>query len=490
MVASIPPVPTLNAAIYCRVSRDKTGARLSVERQEADCRDLAQRLGVSIVAVLVDNDMEAYSGKPRPGYKRLLELMRSGGIATVISWHTDRIHRNPLELEEYLVVSDEGSVNTQTVKSGLLDLSTPAGRLMARNMAAFARYEVEHMKERLQAAKLQKAKEGEFRGGQRPFGFEPRRVALRDEEAQIVLAMTRAVINGSSYNAVAYEYNRRGVLTQHGKTWNAIKIKNLLERPINAGLDEHKGVLRPAKSPAIVSPGEWQALQVAIERNRRKSPHPGRCRKYPLNGRIFCGNCGKKMFHKRKQQRDGTYKPQVACGKSDPTTGLFTGCGKVSRMVAPIEDLVFESVAYRLASPEFGMALKMQESNARSIEDLRTRSAQIEARIAEATEDYYTNNLLSRDEFQRIKIQLDAAAEGVSREIASEYSQRLSVDLDLSGDIKQALANANIAKQRDVLSALGLTVYVDPRPKEKGYTCPEYKGSKFDPNLIRMEWTV
>ena len=60
------------AAIYCRISDDRAGAGLGVARQEADCRKLAEDRGLTVTQVYVDNDLSAYSGKPRPGYKALL----------------------------------------------------------------------------------------------------------------------------------------------------------------------------------------------------------------------------------------------------------------------------------------------------------------------------------------------------------------------------------------------------------------------------------
>ena len=86
------------AAVYVRISRDKEGAGLGVERQEADCRALAEQLGWTIVAVHTDNDLSAYSGKPRPGYAALLADLRAGTADAVVVWHTDRLHRRPVEL--------------------------------------------------------------------------------------------------------------------------------------------------------------------------------------------------------------------------------------------------------------------------------------------------------------------------------------------------------------------------------------------------------
>jgi DNA invertase Pin-like site-specific DNA recombinase len=61
------------AAIYCRISKDRTGAGLGVERQLGDCQALADCLGWTVSGIYVDNDLSAYTRrKPRPDYQRLL----------------------------------------------------------------------------------------------------------------------------------------------------------------------------------------------------------------------------------------------------------------------------------------------------------------------------------------------------------------------------------------------------------------------------------
>src|SRR4030095_5993411 len=88
------------AVTYCRISADKTGAGLGVERQAADCRDLAMRLGLGDPEVLTDNDLSAYSGKRRPGYQQLLEGLKAGRCGAVLVWHRDRLCRNVRDLED------------------------------------------------------------------------------------------------------------------------------------------------------------------------------------------------------------------------------------------------------------------------------------------------------------------------------------------------------------------------------------------------------
>ncbi len=54
----------------------------------------------------VDDDRSAYSGKPRPEYRRMLADIADGAIDAVVVWHLDRLHRQPRELEEFFEVCD------------------------------------------------------------------------------------------------------------------------------------------------------------------------------------------------------------------------------------------------------------------------------------------------------------------------------------------------------------------------------------------------
>jgi site-specific DNA recombinase len=481
----------VRVVIYCRISSDKTGKSAGVERQESECRALAERLGLTVLLVLVDNDISAYSGKPRPDYQKLLKMMRAGEIGTVLSYHQDRLQRSPVELEEFIDACDAGGVDIHTVLAGHIDLSTPSGRFVARTIGNAARYEVEHMIERQRDAKLDAAKAGEFLGGQRPYGFEPKRAALRESEAEIIREIAHSLIKGASFNSIAIDLNKRSIRTQHGNQWSAINVSNLMIRPINAGIVHHQGVDHKAQSPAILTAEEWGSMMAIIKMNAAKSPHPGRFRKYMLNGLIVCGACGGRMYHKSKQQRDGSYKPTTSCGKSDPHTGKFVGCGGVSRMVEPIEVLVTDAVIYRLESPEFALMVQRERSEVKNLGELRARQAQLEARITEATADYYKNNLLTRDEFQHVKQDLDRELAKVTKELSAEYSGRLSIDLDLSGDIRAAWDKLAVSQRRELLMKLIDKIHVDPRPKVEGYTYPKFKGKyRFDPELIRIDWAA
>ncbi|HYJ72326.1 MAG TPA: recombinase family protein, partial [Actinomycetota bacterium] len=283
---------TRRAAIYTRISQDREGAGLGVERQEADCRALAEQLGWTIVAVHSDNDLSAYTGKPRPGYLALLADLRAGTADAVVCWHTDRLHRSPVELEEYIAVCEPRTVPTQTVKAGPLDLATPSGRMVARQLGAVARYEVEHQIERQVAARLQAATAGRWSGGRRPYGYQADGVTVEVAEADVLRWAAAQVLAGRALTAIVADLNRQGSTTSTGRPWKATELSRTLRRPRNAGLMQHRGqVVGTAGWPPILDEATWRVV-VAVLTDPRRRTNSGVARRWLLSGLALCGVCG------------------------------------------------------------------------------------------------------------------------------------------------------------------------------------------------------
>src|SRR3954470_7318741 len=87
-------VDTVRAAVYCRISDDRRGLGLGVARQRQDCTELAGRNGWQVVTTYVDNDVSAYSGKPRPQYAALMQAVTAGAVDVIVAWDPDRLHRS------------------------------------------------------------------------------------------------------------------------------------------------------------------------------------------------------------------------------------------------------------------------------------------------------------------------------------------------------------------------------------------------------------
>src|SRR5688572_15099237 len=120
----MPKSRTITAvAVYCRISFDRSGEGLGVDRQEALCRKLAKEKAWPIAEVYVDNDVSAYNGNVRAEYRRLLADIEAGIRDAVICVDLDRLTRKPAELEEFMDLADRHKVALANV-SGDTDLST------------------------------------------------------------------------------------------------------------------------------------------------------------------------------------------------------------------------------------------------------------------------------------------------------------------------------------------------------------------------------
>ena len=287
------------AVTYCRISADKTGAGLGVERQAADCRDLALRLGLGEPEVLTDNDLSAYSGKRRPGYEQLMEGLREGRWSALLVWHVDRLYRSMRDLED-IVDLVNGKVAVHAVKGGEIDLETPEGRLQARMLGMMARYESEHRSDRVRRALEQNAERGIAHGGRR-YGW-TQAGTVEPAEAGIVAELTRRVIGGESIRSLAAELRSRGVPpvaaavwsedSAKGAAWTAGAVKALVIRPRNAGLLVHRGAVVGAGSwPAIVARESWEAAHALLTDPARRTS-PGNAHARLLSGLMTCGICG------------------------------------------------------------------------------------------------------------------------------------------------------------------------------------------------------
>ncbi len=162
-------------------------------QRQGDCRELADVVGWNVVSVHVDNDTSAYSGKTRPAFEALLDEMKRGEIDALICWHTDRLYRSMRDLERLIEIADAARIPIKTVQGGEIDLSTSAGRMIARILGSVARQESEHMSERRVRANVQKAERGEWSTANRCFGFtldgeplEPEATAVRKAVADVL----------------------------------------------------------------------------------------------------------------------------------------------------------------------------------------------------------------------------------------------------------------------------------------------------------------
>jgi site-specific DNA recombinase len=462
------------AVVYTRMSRDREGAGLGVDRQRHECVELADRLGWQIVGQHSDNDLSAYSGKPRPGYRALLDDLEQGRADAVLVWHTDRLHRRPVELEHYIDVCDPRGVITQTVKAGPLDLATPSGRMVARMLGSAGRYEVEHMIERQQTAKLQAAAAGRWKGGRRPFGFEADGVTVRQGEAAEVRRATEDLLAGMSLRAIARDWNARGVTTSTGGGWTPTQVRKLLARPRNAGLMEHRGqVIGPAKWSAIVEEPLWQAVRVLVSDERRRTT-TGNARRWLGGGLYRCGGCGAPL----RASSAGTGAPG---GGHAPAYRCEHGA-HVVRRCRPLDAFIESVIVERLSRPD--AADLGRPSASVDVSALQVQRLVLQARLDELV-DRFAAGQITGQQLERGSATLRAQLADLDRQLA-DAAGTSALDGVVGPAAAEVWATLDLSRRRAILDTLmTVTVRRTRRGRPPGWQPGQ---SYFDPRGIEIGW--
>ena len=133
----------MRAAVYVRVSQDRTGEELGVTRQREDAQALARQRGWEIVAEHVDNDTSAAGKRQRPGFLALMRSVTGHEIDAVIAWDMSRLLRTARDRLTMLEEGKKAGTVLAFVRGSDLDLSTPAGRLMADILGSVAQHEID-----------------------------------------------------------------------------------------------------------------------------------------------------------------------------------------------------------------------------------------------------------------------------------------------------------------------------------------------------------
>jgi DNA invertase Pin-like site-specific DNA recombinase len=471
--------------MYARISEDREGAGLGVERQLEDQCVLFGQLGLRLAGVYADNDLSAFTGKPRPDYLAMLADLDAGRARVVTAWHTDRLHRSPRELETYIDLAERRGVVTHSVKAGPLDLATPSGRAVARTLCAWARFESEHKGERVRAARRQAAEQGRWQGGCRPFGFEPDGTTLRPAEAAAIAQASEALVAGASLRSVVRELNEAGHRTTAGHEWTPVAARDTLRRPRNAGLSNYGAETFPAAWPAIVPEATWRAVVSLLSDPARRTNTTNRV-KWLGSGLYVCGACGQPAL--RVSHTGNHRQPAYRCKAQDNTRH---SAGHVARAAPPLDDYVERIIVARLQQPDATSLFTTPANTDLDTTALHTEAAAIGQRLTDLSAAFAEGVITVaqlRTGTERLRARLTEIEDTLTAAARVNPLIGLAGQANIAqiwyGTIPDRCDGLDLGRRRAVLATL-LTVTVLPTGKGRR---PD--GSYFDPTGIHIEWTT
>jgi site-specific DNA recombinase len=447
---------TTKAAIYLRISLDRTGEELGVDRQREDCIQIAEARGWQVVETFVDNSVSASKRTVRrPAYERMVADFKDGRFQALVCWDLDRLTRQPRQLEDWIDAAEGRGLKLVTA-NGEADLQTESGRMFARVKAAVARSEVEQKAKRQTRAARQRADHGKPPAGSRLTGYTLSSKVI-PAEAAIVVGLFERFVAGESIVGLVRMLTAANTPTRSGKPWTRTTVASMLRNPRYAGRAVYQGqpTGKPGNWPPIVQDGLFDLVQARLNDPARKTNRVGTDRKHLGSSLYRCGECG------------GVVHVSGPCY-------LCRDC-RLLRTREPIDALVLAVIRARLAQPD--LAAMLTPSTDSRVAELDAKAKDLRNRLAVVEGDYDAGLIDGR--------RLNAASERITGELHTVDGERVTL---LAGsaaggilsahDPVTAFDGASLGGKRAVIAAL-VTVQIARARRGRAV---------FDPETVNIEW--
>ncbi|MFI9081851.1 recombinase family protein [Streptomyces sioyaensis] len=408
--------------IYVRISKDRKGQELGIQRQEKACRDLCERLGWTVLKVYPENDTSASttSQRKRKVYTEMLRDARDGVIDGIVVYSIDRLTRRIAELTHFLEEQKEHGFAFATTEGE--DTATANGRMILTIKGAVAQQETERMSERINLSLLQRREKGKpHAGGSRLFGFKEGSnfQELEPEEVEHIQLGYKMLMDQRTPGDVARAWNDKGVRTPEARTvWDIHKVKRVYRSERIGGIVTYKGQdLGDSVYPHPLTREEWENVQAVLDSRATPAKKGAGKRKHVYSGYLRCGHCGSTMRIQWATIQGRTFR-RTFCHSAQVGANGERGCGKVNRrydwIEARLNEVVEAALMKRRPQPQSGSADGLDEE----IQVLEERIRGLRSRWKEGgldDEDYFDSLTHLRTDLQALRAREAASVVKQSR---------------------------------------------------------------------------
>jgi DNA invertase Pin-like site-specific DNA recombinase len=214
------------------VSLEKQAEKgVSLDAQQAKAKAYAELYDLDVVETIIDAGVSAKT-LARPGLERALGLLKTGKADALLVVKLDRLTRSVADLgrlvERYFAPGKWALLSV----SEQIDTRSAGGRLVLNVLGAVSQWEREAIGERTSAALQHKASQGEYIGGDAPYGYRVsangQHLEAHRREQALVKEARRLHKSGLSLRAIARELGARGFCTRTGRAFAPVQVQRLV----------------------------------------------------------------------------------------------------------------------------------------------------------------------------------------------------------------------------------------------------------------------
>lgn len=299
----------LRYILYARKStEDKGSQERSIGDQIKDCEVLIERERLTVIKVLRE-EKSAKIENNRPGFTWMLQQIREGKADGIISWHPDRLSRNPLESAQIIDMLDKGII--KDLKFPTCQFSNDSsGKMLLNILFAISKQYSEHISEGVIRANDTALEEGKS-NGQPKWGYNRNREGyyVPDDNFPYIRTAWDMKLAGENHTVILkylvdHDVHRMTKITRKNSVSKRIDpningLATMFQDPFYYGLLVQAGQevdlieATDGAFKAMLSYDEFCAAQDVSAKQHRKQKRNATF--LPLRGMVRCGVCGRNM---------------------------------------------------------------------------------------------------------------------------------------------------------------------------------------------------
>ena len=345
-----------------------------LERHEKQLQDFCTRF---FKAPLSEDCIlrEVVSGETiddRPEMRKLLNMIESGTVASVIVIEPQRLSRGSFGDIDRIVNTFRYSNCKVITPNKTYNLNDKFDRKYFEQELLRGNDYLEYVKEILVRGRIRSTEDGLYTGSKSVFGYDKKKLKkgytlIPNDDADTVKYIFAKFLDGMGTTLLAHHLTDTGIKSQTGKPWTPAMTRNVLENTIYVGLvtwgkrgtkkamqDGEIVSTRPVSNEYIVAKGlheplisqeDFDKAQALLKSTPAKNIRGDKSLKNALAGLVKCKYCGKNMVRRPYDKRPI---PTLIC-----TT---YGCKCVSSDLDAVENRVLELLRKELSNYQYYVA--------------------------------------------------------------------------------------------------------------------------------------